>query len=1615
MVFPMPHSNARKASYELVSGYGVDIMTGCFMHDDPTETLLGWLRCGYTDVIATHDLTAGVTNLWHPIGQKTGAATSLSTLWNANTAPMNVDSNWTVLAAVDTNDTWFKVFGATEGMDDPYYQQECFTNMTADPPPLVAICEGVEVSGSETNGRVAVCGINGIYSDFWCGDVSPLVDGIFTGDALEGQPSHLNGLLTNIVNWLGEVSMSTGRVTITESDTNSFAIEQFEWADFLDGDTDPSLSANPDQFRGIIGVRSTYSGGDATVAEYAAMATNLGLQYLVFLEDYASLTTSQFTNFLADCDTYSTETLILIPGIKIQSELDVWYFGFRKGITLPQSGWLEADKILHAYDADTNFVGGQYAWVTANGSRYKMAHGNFRLDEKLPNGIPPENYNFHCPFISIYTYTNGVLADTMLDTYQKCAARTEWVSPMAIHLIDSTNELKQAWTNGSFKTIYQFPASEGLDGFTDDIGDNTVMSPMTYVSSGPRIDEWRGSARGFSGEWYDWARYRWFIKLAASSDVGLKDIRVMDGQEEIRRFDPDGATSFEHTLMLTHHDMQNLILIVTDNDDRQAISDELWDYNTLMYLNWCSDRNNMLGTAILPAPKAMNGIGGSTHGNYAAPVSMEKSGFRESLFPYVNQDISRLPHFDGQPYRAASASPQLSVVTTNGTVGGKAVARDIGRDLCSPDVAIQAAGLRLLYDQDNMRVPYNSKPNPWQKGPLVTNDLYEADLRYITFSHAGHLPAPVILEGSIRFKKDVTLAASGTLFPVNVLRINSGSAYDDYGYVAVQHSDTADNLVTNVDYSTAGSTWAVKGTLDPGAYAYFYPAPFGSVGVMGLDTNLSFNIRRYSLASGHFYDVNVGVDVWGESFEEGDTLDYRVMVFITGSDTPSTTNLPGALAFPEALRDELGLDGSNTVSYTVNAEQGAISDQQYILTIDGEGEGFAGEITMPSNFPASLPIIVTNLNGRWTSVLYDRDEDKFRPLGMHDNKAYCHRSPMEFAGEHDRDGAIFIGHPFTADDTNLWLNLTQVREWKLNLEVHNPTDQVITSTVSRSSYFTYATCGDAELVVPAYGAVDHPVYAEAISPTNFYATAYWTNDAGGVFHVEGNWDPGVPMTNGSAWFTNDASYTVTWPYAARNANVVFDSGSVTQSLDLQGTTWVITNQLVVGKSASSAVHMYPENGAIILTNAAGTAELVFREDSSSDAQLRMYQDDSEIIADRIVATNGGFQWSLFGGALTTKHGVTLGGSSFLIGQAYYGAARDATWNIVGGTNVITFDDVNDKIILAYNNDLAGHGTLNISGPDTELNHNGRMYIGENAGTALMVISNGATLSNSGPNVSYMGRIYNPSKNAGTTNTVIVTGNNSLWEMTGGTTAGILIGHEAPTTDQVIVSDGGQISIPNGSIYLGQGTVANPGGNNSILVTGADSLLDVGDVFIISRDYGGGQATSNNTVTVSDGGTMKVFDDLIVGDEPASSGNAVTVSNGCLYVTNAANDSLLDVPNGTLTVEGANGEVVADVMSVTNSSTFTFVAGSNGVTAVTVDGTLTLDSNATLEVDIADYDNANGLELVLVDYGSKVGEFVGNNITITGGYGRIEQDRDNRITLMINPCPGTLYEFVQVRR
>ena len=62
--------------------------------------------------------------------------------------------------------------------------------------------------------------------------------------------------------------------------------------------------------RGVIGPRTNYSAGVSSPDDYAKKAKELGLDFIVFLEDFAALKSGGFDKLKADCRRLSTETFL---------------------------------------------------------------------------------------------------------------------------------------------------------------------------------------------------------------------------------------------------------------------------------------------------------------------------------------------------------------------------------------------------------------------------------------------------------------------------------------------------------------------------------------------------------------------------------------------------------------------------------------------------------------------------------------------------------------------------------------------------------------------------------------------------------------------------------------------------------------------------------------------------------------------------------------------------------------------------------------------------------------------------------------------------------------------------------------------------------------------------------------------------------------------------------------------------------------------------------------------------------------------------------------------------------------------------------------------------------
>ena len=140
----------------------------------------------------------------------------------------------------------------------------------------------------------------------------------------------------------------SAEVSLCPSDQLKFYLNTLNWisanADALETAPLKQSEATPIErstawkmHRGVIGPRTTYSSGTSSPEEYVAKAKALGLDFIILLEDFATLKSSGFENLKNDCHRLSTGTFLALPGFSYQNTDGNHEYIFSDSLKLPSS------------------------------------------------------------------------------------------------------------------------------------------------------------------------------------------------------------------------------------------------------------------------------------------------------------------------------------------------------------------------------------------------------------------------------------------------------------------------------------------------------------------------------------------------------------------------------------------------------------------------------------------------------------------------------------------------------------------------------------------------------------------------------------------------------------------------------------------------------------------------------------------------------------------------------------------------------------------------------------------------------------------------------------------------------------------------------------------------------------------------------------------------------------------------------------------------------------------------------------------------------------------------------------------------------------------------------
>ena len=443
-----------------------------------------------------------------------------------------------------------------------------------------------------------------------------------------------------------------------------------------------------------------------------------------------------------------------------------------------------------------------------------------------------------------------------------------------------------------------------------------------------------------------------------------------------------------------------------------------------------------------------------------------------------------------------------------------------------------------------------------------------------------------------------------------------------------------------------------------------------------------------------------------------------------------------------------------------------------------------------------------------------------------------------------------------------------------------------------------------------------------ISGTVMVNQLFATNFANSVVSFNGG-----ALTSGGTLVNNGAAFTV----GDTGTGAVFNLVGGTHGFS---NGWMVGNSGVGGSLLLTHGALAMVNGSSTVGNNASSSSnviVVTGPDSVWSNNGNLFVGNSGF-GNGLVVTNGGM-------VVVTVYGNQLGG-----GNVIFGNASTASSNSVLVTG-------NTSMLIVTNGWPLGNASL---------------VVGQNGSLNALTIANGGIVDNSAGLTTLGGSAYS------TSNAVVVTDVGSKLyagslTVGGSGSSGIIFlgGFLGGNNDTLTIQNGGFVGDSSATIGAGD-TWGESGNNNSVLVTGAGSVWSNAGSLVVGN-YG-----SSNNLTVANASTV-IATNLVLGagystgggwpgpgpitgiifhlefplfGSPLGISNSLSVSGGCLYVTNTADSpGTLNLVSGSLAING--GTVVVDRLCAASAvSTIAFNAGllcsgggivSNGTMFVVGDG------------------------------------------------------------------------------
>lgn len=945
-----------------------------------------------------HPATEGVNALWYPVATRKGA--------EIHSFLFRPDASWSLLGSSAPS-----AYSRRNPMS-----QHSVSTASGDPGtfsagfPLLA-CRDFG------KGRIAVFSVSPKY--LFERFATTTLEDIVLRKGLRGTPSDGWRLFRNVLNWISEPSRESAGFGGAKTDPALLdppnrASATRPWAG---PDASPAQPFAKPHLRGVVGARTRHSTGSADVAEWARQAKAVGLDYLVFLEEFTEMTHEGLETLKRECAAVSDDAFLAVPGYVIDDEIGNHYFFFAPNVPYPDAHFLDdAGKVFVSRDAsmdprDPRSPKGQLSMTLLDFALGK--HIQFGVYGFSSDAAPFANWFANWDAIGVVTRRNGKTVEDATEAYLAKSELGQGPFPYVIDLMDDPAMLVQT----PWRSVLRMDLSDLPDYFETRHfypGNPTDI----YVTQGPVIETWGHlGPRDYEGRNdgdFVWQNQRRRIVGRITSPTGLVEIAVMDGTRLFRRFLPGGAKDFAFTLDLAQDRQRTLVMIATDASGGKAASHELWNRNHRLQEFNCSDRNNQLSYGLT---RTRDGEFILLGGNQALATPSKRIDTREVSPSGVFKNDERLgaPAFDGAAGGEPTFFAPITFNTTNGAIRAPLVCEAF-RLLLSGDVNI-GEGLYEHRFTDGIREA-NVWHTLWRTTP---SSNVTARVRRHFFQIDPESPLAVLI-----WDIDVTLKSD---LPNRGLTLGFLRTAKDCLWSVRGSDGTAMSGLWTEDDGSAPRRIDLPG--GPGAYAALLDSPLGGAAVFPLDPRV-----RIQLALPRRSNPAFVVPPELAPTKAGDTASFRFVIL----GIPRVTGITRTLAMPstetvERFRRDFGLDGS-APAYSVDAVEGTVLSAGYPLAVAATNQVFSGVVS--GDLVSSLPITVSGLNDRWSCVLYDRGRKAARPVGTFEGAAWATVVPKT-----KKPLDLFIGHPVSCDNPEVFIQTTQMGEDLWTLEVNNPTDDAL--------------------------------------------------------------------------------------------------------------------------------------------------------------------------------------------------------------------------------------------------------------------------------------------------------------------------------------------------------------------------------------------------------------------------------------------------------------------------------------------------------------------------------------------------------------------------------------------